>query len=75
MLKKLSSLYWRFCASPVKYARHLGVTIGKNCLISTRNWSNEAYLVTIGNNVQVTNDVSIHTHGGGQLYKKRASRF
>ena len=26
--------------------------------------------MTIGNNVQVTNDVSIHTHGGGNCIRK-----
>lgn len=68
MIKKIlnttSLLYWRFLKSPEAYARHIGVTIGKNCLIATRNWSSEPYLITVGNNVQLTNGVSIHTHGG-----------
>lgn len=55
--------------SPEKYARHLGVTIGKNCYIDTRNWSSEPYLVTIGNNCQITHCVSIYTHGGGQAIR------
>lgn len=75
MLKKITTFYWRFIASPEKYAKHLGVKIGKNCLISTRNWSTEAYLVTIGNNVQVTRDVSIHTHGGGNCVRKEHPDF
>lgn len=66
----LSSLYWRLIASPEKYARHIGVTIGKNCLIDTRNWSTEPYLVQIGDNVQITHGVSIHTHGGGQAIRQ-----
>ena len=75
IFKRITSYYWRFIVSPEKYARHLGVKIGNNCLISTRNWSNEAYLVTIGNNVQVTNDVSIHTHGGGNCVRKEHPDF
>ncbi len=57
-------------ASPEKYARHLGVTIGDNCFIATREWSSEPYLITIGNNVQVTRCVSIHTHGGGNAVRR-----
>lgn len=61
--------YWKHIASPVKYARHIGVTIGENCLIATRNWSTEPYLITIGNNVQITRGVSIYTHGGGHAIR------
>ena len=52
-------------ASNIDYARYLGVKIGDHCLLTTRNWSTEPFLVTIGNHVQITNNVSIHTHGGG----------
>ena len=75
ILNGLSILFWRVFASPEKYARHLGAKIGKNCHISTRNWSNEAYLVTIGDNVQITNDVSIHCHGGGNAIRKDHPEF
>lgn len=70
MFKRLVNLYWRFIASPEMYARHIGVKIGKNCLIDTRYWSTEPYLVSIGDNVQITHCVSVHTHGGGQFYQK-----
>ena len=70
----LSLIYWRI-ASPEKYARHLGVTIGNNCLIDTRNWSSEPYLITIGNNCQITHCVSIYTHGGGQSIRKICPDF
>ena len=59
-MKFLSNLYWRL-QSPLKQARHLGVTIGKNCLIATRRWSSEPYLITIGNYVQVTEGVCKHS--------------
>ena len=48
-------------------ARMLGVKIGNNVLISTKKWSTEPWLITIGNNVQVTKDVYFHTHGGGHV--------
>ncbi len=71
----IQMFYWKKIASPEKYARHLGVKIGKHCLISTRNWSNEAYLVTVGNHVQITNGVSIHTHGGCNCVRKEHPDF
>lgn len=68
-------LFWRFLASPEKEARHLGVSIGNNCLISTRYWSSEPYLISIGNNVQVTDGVSFHTHGGGHVIRQAHQEF
>jgi acetyltransferase-like isoleucine patch superfamily enzyme len=70
LIRRISHFYWNNIASPEKQARHLGVTIGKNCLISTRNWPLEGYLITIGNNVQITPSVSIHTHGGAQAIRQ-----
>lgn len=70
VFKLIKKIYWQIIVSPEKYARHLGVTIGKNCLISTRYWPSEPYLVHIGDNVQITDCVSIHTHGGGNCIRK-----
>lgn len=69
-MRLISNIYWKYIASPESYARHLGVHIGNGCVIATRNWSSEPYLVTIGNNVAVTRDVSIHTHGGGRIARQ-----
>ena len=44
-------------------------------MISTRYWSSEPYLITIGNHVQVTDCVSFHTHGGGNCIRKEHSDF
>lgn len=57
---RLVNLYWRFLVSPEKYALHIGVKIGKNCFIATREWSSEPYLISIGNNCQITK-TSIYT--------------
>ena len=72
---RIGLFYWRFIASPEKYARHLGVKIGKHCFISTREWSSEPYLITIGDNVQLTRCVSVHTHGGGNCLRKEHPDF
>lgn len=70
-----NKIYWRFFKSPEAYARHIGVKIGKDCFIATRNWSSEPYLITVGNNVQITSNVSIHTHGGGNCVRKICPDF
>ena len=75
LLSKVSAIYWRYIASAESYARHIGVTIGKNCLISTRNWPSEPYLINIGDNVQLTQGVSIYTHGGGNAIRKEHPDF
>ena len=75
MANLISKFYWRFFASPEKYARHIGVKIGNNCLIETRYWSSEPYLITIGNNVQVTMNVYFHTHGGAHVARQKYPKF
>lgn len=75
LFKLITKFYWHVIASPEKEARHLGVKIGENCLISTRYWSSEPYLISIGNHVQVTDCVSFHTHGGGNSIRKEHPNF
>lgn len=75
IFSRIGLFYWRSIASPEKYARHLGVTIGKHCFISTREWGNEPYLIRIGDNVQVTRGVAVHTHGGGNCLRKEHPDF
>ena len=73
--KKVSDLYWRYIKSPEKYARYLGVEIGENCLIATRYWSSEPYLIKIGSNCQITAGVRFHTHGGGNVIREKYPNF
>lgn len=74
---KLYKCFWKLIGylSPEKYARHLGVKIGKNCFIRTLNWSSEPYLITIGDNCQITSDVRFHTHGGGHVLRDEIPNF
>lgn len=74
-MNKLTYIYWRYIASAEAYARHLGVTIGQNCFINTRSWSSEPYLVSIGNNVAITENVHIHTHGGARVARRLIHDF
>lgn len=68
IIKKLSDFYWRYVKDPVSYAKHLGVTVGENTEIYTRYWSSEPFLIKIGRNVQVTDNVHFFTHGGEMSY-------
>lgn len=72
--KLFSTFYWRFIASPLKYARHLGVNIGEGNLIGKGHWSSEPYLITVGDNCQLT-DCKIFTHGGGRVLRDKYPDF
>ncbi len=75
IIRKINNLWWRIFASPESYARHIGVSIGNNCFIGTRNWPSEAYLITIGNNVAITKGVFIHCHGGARVIRAQHPNF
>ena len=71
IINRICILYWRF----IKYARYIGVKIGENCFISTRNFGSEPYLIKIGNNVQLTSGVSLFTHGGSHAARRSIPSF
>jgi acetyltransferase-like isoleucine patch superfamily enzyme len=75
MINKIKSLYKRMFWSAERYARHLGVKVGQDCSIGIRYFGSEPYLVTIGNHVQITNNVRLFTHGGGWIYRQKNPDF
>jgi len=70
LFKSIIKIYQRFFWSDEKYARHIGVKIGKDCCIATRFFSSEPYLIEIGDHVQITDDVVFLTHSGGWIFRK-----
>ncbi|ROT01815.1 acyltransferase [Muribaculaceae bacterium Isolate-037 (Harlan)] len=74
-LKLLKKLYWKYIKGPEAYARYLGVNIGDDCFIATYNWSSEPYLITVGNHVQITSNVYLHTHGGAHVVRSVYPNF
>jgi len=58
-----------------KFAEYSGVIIGKDCVIGTKFFGSEPYLITIGNHVQVTSGVRFFTHGGGWVFRKKYPQF
>jgi acetyltransferase-like isoleucine patch superfamily enzyme len=54
----------------IDYLRYMGVTIGENCSIKKPSIGGEPFLITIGNHVQITDNVHFFTHGGGWVFRK-----
>lgn len=54
----------------ISYLRTQGAMIGKGCKINQKaSLGSEPYLVRIGNNVQITDNVHFFTHGGGFMLR------
>lgn len=75
MIKKIKALYRRIFYPLSKQAKMAGVQIGENNFIASRFWSSEPYLITIGNNCQITVGVKMFTHGGGQVLRYKYPDF
>lgn len=65
ILKVYRKLFW----SVEKIAKYNGVKIGKNCDIQEVNFGSEPYLISIGDNVQITHGTKIFTHGGARVLR------
>ena len=62
--------------SPTNYARNIGAKVGENNFMPDKKmWSTEPYLVTIGNNCQITDGVRLLTHGGGNILRDQYPDF
>ena len=62
--------------SPEKYARMIGVDLGKNCFVPDKNtWSSEPYLIKVGDCCQITMGTRLFTHGGGQAIRWKFPDF
>lgn len=54
--------------SPLKYAKWMGVNYGNNCrFYGPIDWGTEPWLITIGENVHITNNCKFINHDGGTL--------
>jgi acetyltransferase-like isoleucine patch superfamily enzyme len=71
MINRILRVYRRKFWHPVKYAKSIGVKVGKGCFISTKNFSSEPYLIEIGDYVRLAKGVSFFTHGGFWSQRKK----
>lgn len=73
-LRRLYQFFLQFLPLE-KQARYSGVKLGANNFISSRFWSTEPYLITIGSNCQITDGVHIYTHGGANVMRRFDPKF
>ncbi|MGB0868608.1 MAG: acyltransferase [Flavobacteriales bacterium] len=66
---------YKLLYSSERYARFTGVKIGVGCSIGQVHFGSEPYLVSIGNNVQVTDGVKFFTHGSAWLFRMKDPTF
>lgn len=71
MLSKFFNLYIRYFWSETKIARYKGVEIGKNSIVTGVSFGSEPYLISIGDNVRITDGTKIFTHGGARVLRKK----
>lgn len=71
MLNRLLNYYRKTFWPVEKYARFVGVKIGKGCDIQKVSFGSEPYLIEIGNHVQITTGTKIFTHGGGWVFRDK----
>lgn len=65
MFKRILKVIYRFTMSPEKYAKKIGVNVGKGCYLEhSIKYGAEPYLIEIGDFVRIANNTSIYTHGG-----------
>lgn len=63
LLKRLLIFVYRK-VNPIRAAKSEGVIIGDNCVIESFNFGSEPYLISLGNHVEISTNVSFITHDG-----------
>lgn len=71
------NIIYYFLYGGVKYARRIGVTVGENCRIYTREFGSEPFLIRIGNDVKIAAGASIITHdgSGSVVFDEKGRRY
>ena len=74
IILKLIDIYKR--QDPIAYARSKGVRVGENCrFVSSPKWGTEPYLISIGNHVLISCDVTFLTHDGSTWVFREAGPY
>lgn len=64
MIKKLILRLWKFFLSPTNYAKKIGVKVGSNCKLGTKELGSEPYLISIGDDFYSSSNIQFVTHDG-----------
>ena len=60
----------------IGYARKIGVKIGENCrLIGNPGWGTEPWLITLGNHVEISCNVTFITHDGATWVFRNEEKY
>lgn len=72
IIRAVKNRYLNFL-NPVGYAKKIGVNFPSNGLFiyGKISWGSEPWIITIGNNVHITDGVKFITHDGGTLLYRR----
>lgn len=71
-LRRIIIRHYLMFTDPVKYAKKIGVNIkGKLHIYGNINWGSEPWIISIGDNVHLTEGVSFLTHDAGILIFKK----
>ena len=63
VIQKIINSYRR--RDPIQYARYIGVKVGNNCrFVDNPSWGTEPYLISIGNHVLISSQVTFVNHDG-----------
>ena len=68
-MKSIRSLFARIFSNPLKECKRNGMKLGKGCSIMSWKIISEAYLIELGDYVQITDGVHLFTHGGGWVLR------
>lgn len=76
MINKLIRKLYQHFAPITQQAEKAGVLLGQNNEIQSHFWERaEPYLITIGDNCQITAGVKIFTHGGSKAVRHISPKF
>ncbi len=75
-MKRIIAVIIKKMLSSHCYAQSIGVSIGENCIISTKSFGSEPFLISLGNNVHITKGVQFVNHDGGvHVFRHKIKEF
>lgn len=75
ILNRIIRLYQKMFWSLEKQAKHAGVVMGNDNFVASHFWYTEPYLITVGSHCQITGEVRLLTHGGGNVMRDKYPDF
>ena len=75
LYKRLEYHYYVHSGRIIEGLRKQGMKIGDGCCIFSSEFWGEAYLISIGDHVQITDGVKLFTHGGGWVFRDKIQDY